>query len=131
MAISFKDSTANFALDQLYDTKFPAASLVRIRSGAPAGPNNAAGGTLLASPVLPAGPWAAAAAKSKAKAGVWSANAVATGTGGHFRMENAGDTEREEGTITAAAGGGDMTLDNTSIAINQPVTVQTFTRTLP
>lgn len=131
MAISFKTTTANYALDQLYDNKFPASSILEIRSGAPAGPDNAASGTVLASITTPASPWAAAASKSKAKSGTWQdASADATGTAGHYRLKNAGDTEREEGTVTATGGGGDMTLDNTSIATAQVVTVTTFTRTL-
>lgn len=131
MAIAFKISTGNYYLDQLYDNKFPAGSLVDIRTGAPAGPDNAAGGTLLAQPVLPATPWAAAASKSKAKQGVWGIAAVATGTAAHYRTKNAADTEREEGTATATGGGGDMTLDNTSINTGQTVTISTYTRTAP
>lgn len=132
MAIAFKDSTRNYALDQLYDNLFPQGSLLQIRSGSPAGPNNAAGGTLLAEIALPATPWAAAATGSKAKNGTWQdTSADATGTAGHFRLRNAADTEREEGTVTATGGGGDMTLDNTSIAAAQQVTITQFTRSLP
>jgi hypothetical protein len=128
MAIVYKDSTGNDFLTR-YDTLFPAGAILEIRTGAPAGPNNAAGGSLLCSITLPASPWAAASAKSKAKSGTWSGTATGTGTAGHFRLKNAGDTEREEGTITATGGGGDMTVDNTSIATDQTVTVTTFTRT--
>jgi hypothetical protein len=101
MAIAYKDSTGNYALDQLYDNKFPAGSLVDIRTGAAPGPN--------------------------AKQGVWSVAAVATGTAAHYRLTNAADTEREEGTV--GLGSGDLSLDNTSIAIGQTVTINTFTRT--
>jgi hypothetical protein len=34
-----------------------------------------------------------------------------------------------QGTVTATGGGGDMTLDNVSIASSQAVTVNTFTLT--
>lgn len=132
MAIAYKDSTRNYALDQLYDNKFPAGALLQIRSGSPAGPNNAAGGTLGAEITLPATPWAAASAGSKAKNGTWQdASANATITAGHYRLRDSGDAEREEGTVTATGGGGDMTLDNTSIAAAQVVTINTFTRALP
>jgi transglutaminase/protease-like cytokinesis protein 3 len=127
MAIAYKDSTGNYALDQLYDNKFPAGSLVDIRTGAAPGPNAAASGTRLAQITTPATPWAAAATKSKAKQGVWSVAAVATGTAAHYRLTNAADTEREEGTV--GLGSGDLSLDNTSIAIGQTVTINTFTRT--
>jgi hypothetical protein len=131
MAISYKTSTGNYYLDQLYDNKFPAGSLFSIRTGAAAGPDNAAGGTALVTITTPATPWAAAASKSKAKSGTWSNAAAATGTAAHYRFTNAGDTEREEGTVTATGGGGDATVDNTSIATGQTVTVNTFTRTAP
>lgn len=130
MAIDYKNTTANFALDQLFDTKFPAGSFVRVRTGAPAGAENAAGGSLLASIVLPATPWAAAASGSKAKQGSWTVAAAAAGTAGHYRLENAAATELEEGTATITGGGGDMILDNTNIAIGQNVTVTTLTRSL-
>lgn len=129
MALDLKHTTANDLLDR-YDTLFPAGALLQIRTGAPPGAENAASGTLLAEITLPATPWAAAASGSKAKNGVWSVAAVAAGTAGHFRLKNAGDTHREEGTVTATGGGGDATLDNTSIAVGQTVTVTTYTRTL-
>lgn len=124
---------ANALLDRI-DTEFPAGSILEIRSGAPAGAENAAGGTLLCSIVLPAAPWAAAAAGAKAKAGVWSdigTGAAGVGTNaGHFRLKNAAGTKLEEGTITATGGGGDATIDNVSIATNQVVNVTSFTHTL-
>ncbi len=130
MAIDLKQTSANDLLDR-YDTLFPAGAILEIRSGAVAGAENAATGTLLASITLPATPWAAAASGSKAKQGTWSdTSADATGTAGHYRLKNAGDTHREEGTITATGGGGDMTLDSVSITAAQVVTVTTFTRTL-
>lgn len=130
MAIDLKNTSANDLLDR-YDTLFPAGAILEIRSGAAPGAENAATGTLLASITLPATPWAAAAAGSKAKSGTWSdTSADAAGTAAHYRLKNAGDTHREEGTITATGGGGDMTLDNTSIAVAQVVTITSFTRTL-
>lgn len=130
-SISFKDSTGNYYLDQLYDNKFPAGSLLQFRSGASPGPNSAAGGSLGAEITLPATPFAAAASKSKAKSGTWSVAASGTITIGHYRLKNAGDTEREDGSVTATGGGGDLTVDNTSLASGQTVTVTTYTRTAP
>lgn len=129
MTIDLKNTTANDLLDR-YDTLFPAGSLLQIRTGAPAGAENAAGGSLLAEITLPATPFAAASSGSKAKSGTWSVAASGTGTAAHYRLKNAGDTHREEGTVTATGGGGDMTLDNTSVASGQTVNVSTFTRTL-
>ncbi len=130
MAIDLKNTSANDLLDR-YDTLFPAGAILEMRSGAPPGAENAATGTLIASITLPATPWAAAAAGSKAKSGTWSdPSADAAGTLAHYRLKNAGDTHREEGTITATGGGGDMTVDNTSVAAAQVVTITGFTRTL-
>lgn len=130
MTLVLMDTTGNSVLNNLYDTLFGASPVLEIRTGAPAGPNNAATGTVLVSITAPATAFAAAAAKSKAKAGVWSNTAAAAGTAGHFRLKNTGDTVREEGTATATGGGGDMTLDNAVIAVGQTVTVNTYTRTI-
>jgi hypothetical protein len=74
---------------------------------------------------------AAAASGSKAKSGTWEdLTADATGTAAHFRVYDSGGTVCGiQGTVTATGGGGDMTLDNTSIASGQQVTVTTFTLT--
>jgi hypothetical protein len=132
MTLVLKTTTGNSVLDNLYDTLFGASPVAEIRTGAPAGPDNAAGGSLIVGITAPATAFSAAAAKSKAKTGTWSAAATLAGTNtaGHFRFRNAGDTVREEGTVTATGGGGDMTVDNTSIAQNQVVTITQYTRTI-
>lgn len=129
MAIDLNNALANILLD-LYDTHFPAGSVLELRSGAPPGAESAASGTLLVSITLPATPWGAAAAGSKAKNGVWSDVGVAAGVIGYYRLRNAADTRREEGTVTATGGGGDATVDNTNVAVAQVVTVNSFVRTL-
>lgn len=131
MTLDLNNTLANAILDR-YDTEFPAGSILEIRTGAPPGADNAATGTVLATITLPATPWAAAAASSKAKNGTWSdPSADAAGTAAHFRLKNAADTKREEGTITSTlVGTGDMLLDNVSIAAGQVVTVASYTRTL-
>ena len=128
MTLTTKTTTANSILDSEYDTLYGASPVFDVRTGAPAGPDNAAGGSSLAAIVAPATAFSAASAKSKSKTGTWSLAATGAGTAGHFRFRNSGDTVREEGTITATGGGGDATLDNTSIAVGQTVTVVTFTR---
>jgi hypothetical protein len=130
MTLTLKTTTGNSVLDNLYDTLFGASPVLEIRSGAAAGPDNAAGGTLGVSITAPATAFSAAASKSKAKSGTWSASAAASITAAHYRFKNSGDTVREEGTVTVSGGGGDLTLDNTSINSGQTVTVNTFTRTI-
>ena len=119
----------NNALLDLYDTEFPAGSILEIRTTTAAGAESAAGGALLCSITLPASPWSAAATSAKTKNGTWSAAASGTGTAGHYRLKNAADTRRLEGTV--GQGSGDLSLDNTSVNSGQTVTVSTFQVTLP
>lgn len=127
MSLDLNNALANALLDRL-DTEFPASSLLQIRSGAKPGAENSAGGTLLAEITLPATPWAAAASGSKAKSGTWEdSSADATGTAGHYRLKNAGDTRRIDGSVTGTGGGGDLELNSTSITSGQAVTINTFT----
>ena len=74
---------------------------------------------------------AVASSGSKAKSGTWEdTSADAAGTAAHFRIyASDGTTCHAQGTITATGGGGDMTLDNTSIASGQVITITSFTLT--
>jgi hypothetical protein len=111
-------------------TAFPQNAVLEIRTGAAPGVANAATGTVLVSYTLGASPWAAAAAAARSLANVpLAGTASGTGSAGHFRLRNAGDTTRLEGSVTATGGGGDMTLDNVSIASGQTVTITGFTVT--
>jgi hypothetical protein len=94
----------------------------------PADTATAASGTLLAEMTLPSDWLAAAASGSKAKSGTWQdTSANNTGTAGYFRIyDSGGSTCHMQGTVTATGGGGDMTLDNVSIASGQSVSVATF-----
>jgi hypothetical protein len=111
-----------------YVAAFPAASSLVIRTGAPAGVGNAATGTVLATIALPATPFTSGTGQVTLN-GTWSVAASGTGTAAHYRLTNG--TDIEEGTVTATGGGGDLTLDNTSIASGQTVTISTWTRTMP
>lgn len=134
MALVVTDAAARGISHDGVPTTFPAGAIVEIRSGAPPGPSAAPTGTLLATIVLPVTPWAAAAARSTPKQGVWQdADADNGGVAGHYRLKTAADTgaatqneARIEGTVSATGGGGDMTLDNTNIAQHQQVTVNSF-----
>ncbi|MBL0142647.1 MAG: hypothetical protein IPP91_11240 [Betaproteobacteria bacterium] len=117
----------NARLDAV-ETTVGTAPKLRIYSGAqPANCAAARTGTLLCEITLPSDWMAAAAAAVKAKAGTWSGTGAAAGTAGHYAiMDTAGTNCHEQGSVTATGGGGDMTVDNTSIAIGQAVTVNTF-----
>ena len=131
MAFQFSTAARNASLDAI-ETAIGTAPILRIRSGTvPANCAAARSGTVLASMTLPSDWLAAASGGSKALSGTWQDTAAdATGTAGHFEiMDSSGTTCHLQGTVTATGGGGDMTLDNTSIASGQQVTVTGFTIT--
>ena len=131
MAFQFSTSARNDALDAI-ETAVGTSSILRIRTGAP--PANCAAsrtGTVLVTMTLPSDWLAAASSGSKVKAGTWQdSSADNTGTAAHFEiMDSGGTTCHMQGTVTATGGGGDMEIDNTSIASGQQVTVTAFTLT--
>lgn len=131
MALQYSVTVRNAQLDAV-ETTVGAAPLLRIYSGsAPANCAAAASGTLLAEATLPSDWMEAASSGSKSLSGTWQdASANATGTAGHWRLyDSSGTTCHAQGTVTATGGGGDMTLDNTSIASAQSVTITSFTIT--
>lgn len=118
------------------------AFVLEIRSGAqPLTADLAPTGTILASITLPNPAFSATASPgaTTAKAGTWQdLSADATGTAGYFRFRAAGDAgttnntdRRIDGAITITGGGGEIELQNLSLAIGQQVTVTTATFTQP
>jgi hypothetical protein len=133
MAFQLSTACRNALLDAL-ETAVGVSAVLKIRTGAP--PANCAAadsGTVLATLNLPSDWMAAAAAGVKSKSGTWQdASADATGTAAHFRVyDSGGATCHMQGTVTATGGGGDMTLDSTSITAGQSVTVTGFDLTAP
>lgn len=129
MSFQFSTTARNAALDAI-ETAIGTSAVLKIRSGsAPADCGTADSGTVLATLNLPSDWLAAASGGSKSKSGTWEdTSADAAGTAGHFRIyATDGTTCHMQGTITATGGGGDMTLDNTSIASGQQVTITSFT----
>lgn len=131
MAFQFSTSARNAALDAI-ETAVGTSAVLKIRSGsAPANVGTADSGTVLATLSLPSDWLAAASSGSKSKSGTWEdTSADATGTAAHFRIyASDGTTAHIQGTVTATGGGGDMQLDNVSIASGQAVTITSFTLT--
>jgi hypothetical protein len=128
MAFQFSTTARNAALDAI-ETAIGVSAVLKIRTGAaPATCGTADSGTVLATMNLPSDWLAAASLGSKAKSGTWQdAAADAAGTAAHFRIyASDGTTCHIQGSVTATGGGGDMTLDNTSIAVGQQVTITAF-----
>lgn len=129
MALQYSTSVRNAQLDAI-ETAISTSAVLKLRSGSPpADVATADSGTVLATLPLPSDWLAAASSGSKAKSGTWEdTSADATGTIGHFRVyASDGTTAHMQGTVTATGGGGDMTVDNTSVASGQNVTVSSFT----
>jgi hypothetical protein len=129
MAFKFSTTVRNAWLDAI-ETAIGTSAILRIRTGSvPLTCADADTGTVLAEMTLPSDWLAAASGGAKSKSGTWEdLSANGTGTAGHFRISDSGGTVCHiQGGITATGGGGDMTLDNTSIASPQQVTVTSFT----
>lgn len=145
MTVQWSAAVRNGILDA-WETAIGTAPKLQIWSGSmPANCAAASSGSKLAEITLDAD-WAAAASagsKSMQKGGlpISSANpypttglaAAGAGTSaGYYRiMDSAGTTCHEQGTITVTGGGGDMTLDNISIAQSQTVNITGYTKTAP
>lgn len=131
MAVQLSVSVRNARLDAIEST-IGTDAVLKIRTGAaPADVATADSGTVLATLTLPSDWLAAASSGSKAKSGTWQdTSADATGTAAHFRIyASDGTTAHLQGTVTATGGGGDLQLDNTSIASGQSVTITSFSLT--
>lgn len=106
---------------------------VEIRTGSqPATPGTAATGTLLGTLTL------SATAFGAASTGTITANTItgdtsadASGTAGWFRGIDSSSTAVIDGSITASGGGGDMTLDSTSIVAGGTISMTSWTLTMP
>ena len=133
MAIQLGTTLRNNILDQIESTAGTSAK-IEIRTGAP--PANCAAadsGTLLVTYSL-ASDWAAAASGGTKVLNSLpiSGTASNTGTAGHYRLKDSTQTTTHmQGTITATGGGGDMTVDNTSIVSGQSVNITAGTFTAP
>jgi hypothetical protein len=131
LALQLSVAVRNARLDAI-ETTVGASAVLKIRTGAqPANCAAADTGTVLATLSLPADWMSAASSGAKSMTGTWQdASADATGTAAHFRLyASDGTTCGAQGSVTLTAGGGDMTVDNTSFSVGQPFNVTSFTLT--
>lgn len=135
MTVQFSTTVRNAQLDAI-ETAIGTSPKLRFYTGSvPANCAASEAGTLLVEWTL-ASDWAAAAASgSKALNNLPLSVAASFGGGGtqtigHYRIyDSTATTCHEQGTITATGGGGDMTVDNTSVASGQTVNVTSKTQT--
>lgn len=130
MAVQFSVAVRNGMLDSIEAT-IGTTPWLDLRSGAqPSDCAAADAGTEIWHYQLPSDWMAGASGGTKAKSGTWTGTADAAATAGHFRLKETTDTTcHGQGSVTATGGGGDMELDNVSIAFEQALTVSTFTIT--
>ncbi len=106
---------------------------VQVRSGAqPANCAAADSGVLLAEFQL-AADWSSQSNGTLTFSGTpVSTSAVGNGIAGHYRLKDASGTVcTMQGTVTATGGGGDLTVDNPSIAAGQTVQITGWSITAP
>jgi len=129
MTIQLSATVQNAMLNAI-ETGIGTSAVVKIRTGAqPADTSTADSGTVLATFNLASDWMAAASSGSKAFSSVpiEDSSADATGTAAHYRVyASDGTTAHMQGTVTATGGGGDMTIDNTSIVAGQAVQITSW-----
>lgn len=126
------DNTSRSAMADAYETSVGTTVTLEFRTGSP--PANCAAadsGTLIASCTLPANWLADAVNGAKTLLGTWQdTSADAAGVIGHYRFKDGTSACRGQGTVTNTGGGGDITLQNTNVAVGQAITVTSFTFTM-
>ena len=130
MALQLSTDVRDAIADAIETTVGTAPLLIISTGGPPANAAAADTGSVLATLTLPSDWLSAASSGAVSKAGAWSATASGTGAAAHFRLKDStGTTTHLQGTVSATGGGGDLTLDNASLATGQTVTIATFTIT--
>lgn len=134
----FRSDTVRNARQDAWETAIGTSPIMRLYSGSvPANEGASLGAAvLLAEGTLPSDYMAAASGGVKAKSGIWTLtgqSGAGSGTNATFYRIYASDgtTPHEQGSVSVTAGGGDLTMDNVSIADDQVITVNTFQMTEP
>lgn len=133
MALQAGDLLRNNMIGQ-YETTVGPSPKLQLRTGLQAANcAAAAAGVLLAEITLPADWLTAPSSGGVALSGSWSGTGLPAAGGGttigHFRLlNNAGTVCHEHGSVTLTGNGGDLTVDNLSIANAQPVNITGWSR---
>lgn len=130
MALQYSTTLRNARGDQI-ETTIGASAKLYLYSGSVAA-NCAASDPsgLLLTINLPSNWLNDASSGAKTLLGTWSGTASGTGTAASWRIKDSGGTTcHMQGTVSASGGGGDLILDNTSIASGQTIAITGFTIT--
>jgi hypothetical protein len=130
MALQLSVAVRNARLDAIETTISTTAKLA-LYSGSVTANCAASNPTgLLATLTLPSDWMASASSGTKTLLGTWTGTASGTGNAASWRMfASDGTTCGMQGTTTATGGGGDLTLDNVSIASGQTINITSWTLT--
>lgn len=130
MAIQYSVTVRNGRQNAI-ETAVGTSPKLRLFTAAAANCAASSTGTMLVELQLPSDWVGAASSGGTVIAGTWTGTAVAAGVALQYRLfDNAGTTCHEQGVIsTVAAGTGDLQLDNTNIAVNQVISIPTWTTT--
>lgn len=129
MTIQLGTTLRNNMVGQYESTIGPSPKLQIRTGGVPANCAAADSGTLLAEITLPSDWMTAPSAGAIGPLGTWAGTGAAVGVAAHYRLKDStGSVCHEQGTVTATGGGGDLTVDNTSVAVSQAVNVTSWTR---
>ena len=142
MAIKLSTGLRNAAADGIGNAMDTTGRINVYTGTPPANPQAAATGTLLATLTMAADAFGVAATGAIAAGTITGdSSADATGTAGWFRMYKTIDTapnlagavadKRIDGTVTATAGGGDITFDSVSFVAGGAINMTGFTLTVP
>lgn len=109
------------------------AGTIEIRTGTqPASANNSATGTLLSTIICSDPSFGSSSAGSNALSGVPLTDAADnSGTAGWFRIKDSNGATVLDGMCSMSGGGGEMILDNTSLATGQNFIITALTLTAP
>ena len=133
MTIQFSAAVRDAENDAI-ETAIGTSAVMKIRSGAaPANVAAADSGTVLATLNLPSDWLGASSAGVKSKSGTWQdTSGDNTGMAAHFRIyASDGTTAHMQGTVTATGGGGDLTLDRTTVIPGVAVELSSWRLTAP
>jgi hypothetical protein len=130
MTIQLSVTVRDNRLDQIESTIGVSAKLKIFSGAVPANCAAADPSGLLATITLPSDWMNNAAAGNKTLLGTWSGTGSGAGVAASFRIYDNGLAACHlQGVVTATGGGGDLTLDNTNIAVSQVINITTFTLT--
>jgi hypothetical protein len=130
MSETFSNTVRSVQADAVVDL-FDGGSLIIGKGTKPAANTAHDSGDVLVTITLPTPAFGSATDGVASKAGTWSATASAAGSATWARFLSSDTLKWHTVDVTATSGGGDLELDNPTIASGQTVTVSTYTFTAP